>query len=78
MASRKDAKTRRLARRIARDIFTFGNRATPAPGNARTIRANRLVVEWSPGKIDGTGYCEEAIRDIIHRHLVRASAVKSK
>lgn len=66
--NRGDAEAQRLkrvAKRIARYLFTdwLGR---------RTIR--RLVVENLDKRLDGGGYCEEAIADTIERHLLRASA----
>lgn len=54
---------RRLARRIAKQLFTdgFGDRAV------------RLVFEYGSADLKGTGWCESAVADRIEKNL-RSSA----
>ncbi len=46
-----------LAEKIARDLFTTFD-----------TTAQRLVIELHGGKLSG-GYCMEAVRDVIAKHL---------
>ncbi len=59
---------RRLARRIAKALFTRGD----------GIRATRLVIETPDRNFGGEcGYCEWAVAEIIADHLLKSVVKKS-
>jgi hypothetical protein len=55
-----------IARKISENLFKdgFGRKAT------------RLVMEYDNKKIDGTGWCEDAVKDIIQKHLLLKEEIK--
>lgn len=71
--NRRDAEARRLAKRIARKLFTTEVAILNGTGRLTVERVKRLVVERQNEKLSG-GYCEEAVADIIEKFLLRASA----
>lgn len=58
---------KRLAKKIARWFFTDWC-------GKPTVR--RLVIERQGKKLEGAGYCEEAVKDTIMKHLLRANKKK--
>jgi hypothetical protein len=69
MAKKEFDFTRAFAEMVARDLFTDG------PDR----RGRRLVMEYADGpKLNGGGYCEAAVADLIERHLREAEKGASK
>jgi hypothetical protein len=54
---------RRLARLIAKELFTSGD----------GVRATRLVFETKNGSIEGSGWGERPVADVIERALTKQS-----